>query len=266
MRRFLIFIAAATLAMPAFAGTAYDFRSDSTGVHKTAMAGHVEVEGKRLRMNVSEGDGRMFRSGSIVYSNDGGKTLVVTTPADKTYYELNIEDLLGSAGAMLKSMGDMVKITFDHQKVDVRDLGAGETLQGFPTRRSLLETSYDMNIVAAGQKMGTHMAMRTESWVTDRIPTDAMNWFQTTGVRTGIEGIDKLIEAQSRATKGGFPLKQVTTMTVDRAGQKMVSTTTATVMNIATRPIAASQFVMPPGYKKVASPLEAMMARTRPPH
>ena len=85
-------------------------------------------------------------------------------------------------------------------------------------------------------------------------------------MRTGIEGIDKLIEAQSRATKGGFPLKQVTTMTVDRAGQKMVSTTTATVMNIATRPIAASQFVMPPGYKKVASPLEAMMARTRPPH
>jgi len=266
MQRFLIFIAAATLATSAFCGTAYDFRSESTGIHKTAMAGHVEVEGKRLRMNVTEGDGKMFRNGSIVYSTDGGKTLIVTTPADKTYYELNLEDLLGSAGAMLKSMGDTVKISFDNEKADVRDLGAGETLQGYPTRKSLLDASYVMNVTAMGQKMSTQMTMRTESWTTDRIPTDAMNWFQMSGVRTGIEGIDKLIEAQTRARKGGFPLKQVTTMTVDRAGQKMVSTTTSTVMNIATRPIAASQFVMPAGYKKVASPLEAMMARTRQAH
>lgn len=259
MQRFLIFVAAAILTMSAFAGTAYDFRSESTGIHKTTMSGHVEVEGKQLRMNVADGDGKLFRNGSVIYSNDGGKTLVVTSPSDKTYYDLKLDDLLGSAGAMLKSMGDMVKITFDNQKVNVTDAGAGETLQGYPTRRSVLDASYDMNIVAAGQKMSTHMVMRTESWMTDRIPVSAINWFQTGGVRTGIEGIDKLIEAQTRATKGGFPLKQVTTMTVNRGDQKMVSTTTATVTNVATRAIPASTFAMPAGYKKVASPLKLPM-------
>ncbi|MCU1228421.1 MAG: hypothetical protein JWO97_1305 [Acidobacteria bacterium] len=260
MRRLLIFIAIAMLALPAFSGTAYDFRSATTGIRKTTMSGHIEVEGKNLRMNVVEGDGKLFRNGAIVLSKDGGKTLVVTSPSDKTFYEVNLNDLLGGAGAMLKSLGDLVKITFDNQKVAVRDAGAGETIEGYPTRKSLLDASYDMNVITGGQKMSTHMSMKTESWTTDRIAADAMNWFQTTGVRTGIDGIDKLIEAQSRATKGGFPLKQVTTVTVDRGGQKMVSTTMATVTNIATRPIAAKEFAMPAGYRKVPSPLDRMMA------
>jgi hypothetical protein len=259
MRRLLIFTAAAMLALPAFSGTAYNFRSATTGIRKTTMNGRIEVEGKNFRMNVAEGDGKLFRSGAVVLSKDGGKTLIITSPADKTFFELKLDDLLGGAGAMLKSLGDTVKITFDNQKVDVRDAGAGETIEGYPTRKSLLDTSYEMNVTAGGQKMSTRMSMKTESWTTDRIAADAMNWLQTSGVRTGIDGIDKLIEAQSRATKGRFPLKQVTTMTMDRAGQKMVSTTTATVTNISTRPIAASEFVMPAGYRQVPSPLARMM-------
>jgi hypothetical protein len=259
MRRLLLVIAFTIIALPAQSGTAYDFRSATTGIRKMTMSGRIEVEGKNFRMNVAEGDGKLFRDGAMVLSNDGGKTLIVTSPADKTFFEIKLDELLGGAGAMLKSLGDTVKITFDNQKVDVRDAGAGETIEGYATRKSLLDASYDMNINAGGQKMSTRMSMKTESWTTDRIAADAMNWLQTSGVRTGIDGIDKLIEAQSRATKGRFPLKQVTTMTVDRAGQRMVSTTTATVTNISTRPIAANEFAMPAGYRKVPSPLARMM-------
>jgi hypothetical protein len=261
MRRLLTLIAVATLATSAFSGTAYDFRSETSGLRKSTMSGRVEVEGKKLRMNVSEGDGKMFRNGSVVFSNDGGKTLIVTTPADKTYYEIKLDDLLGGAAAMLKAFGDMVKITFDNQRVNVRDDGAGGTIEGYPTRKSLLDASYNMNVETGGQKMSTRIDMKTESWTTDRIPMDAMNWFQASGVRSGIEGIDKLIEAQSRATKNGFPLKQVTTVTFDRGGQKMATVTTATVTKIAMKPIPASEFAMPAGYKKVASPVDKMLTR-----
>jgi hypothetical protein len=252
-------------ALPAFSATSYRYKAVTSGGRGSNMTARVEVDGKNLRMDLERGDGNLFRDGAVVYSSDGGATLIVTNPADKTWYSLRFDEILGGAGALLKSLGDMVRISFENQKVAVKDAGAGETLEGYPTRKSLLDTSYDMNIDAMGQKITTRMTVNTQSWTTDKISPDAMNFFQLRGLRTGIEGIDKLIDAQSAAMRGRFPLKQVTTVSVTRGKEAaMTTTTTATVSEISFKPIAATEFRVPSGYQKIDSPLQTLMKRAMP--
>jgi hypothetical protein len=78
------------------------------------------------------------------------------------------------------------------------------------------------------------------------------------GIRTGIEGVDKLIAAQS-ATVHGFPLKQVSTIHVSQAGNDMSMTTTSTVTEVVKKNIDASNFAAPAGYTKVDDPITKMI-------
>lgn len=253
-------ILAAGFAATAAAGTVYNYRSETTGSRPVLMTGKVEVEGKNLRMDVTKGDGTLFKDGTVVYSTNGAQSMTVVDPATKTYFTLDMESLVGGPASMFKQMGDMVQISFDNPKVAVKDNGAGGTVEGFPTKRTRLDATYDLNIAAMGQKMSTKIAMSTESWSTDKIPAESMNWFQKSSAHTGIEGLDKLIEAQGSALKGRFPLKTVSTVTTTRNGQSQSVTTTATVTNVVTKPIPAAEFVMPAGYTKTENPIEKMMS------
>jgi hypothetical protein len=142
--------------------------------------------------------------------------------------------------------------------VAIRDAGEGETIEGFPTRKSVLDASYDISIDAMGQKLVTHMTMSTESWTTDQLSGEFTNFMQMKSFHTGFEGLDKLIDAQSDAIRGRFPLKQVTTMHIAQGNSDMTSSTTSTVSAIQRKTIAASQFVLPSGYTKVEDPISRM--------
>ncbi|HEY8131482.1 MAG TPA: DUF4412 domain-containing protein [Thermoanaerobaculia bacterium] len=245
------------LACSAFAGVTYKVQSSTTGVRNVTIAGNVAVEGSRLRMDVTSGDNMLFKDNSVVLSNDGGKTMSVLDPSTKNYYDLQIEQVLGSTAGMLRNLSDMVKVTFDNPQVNFRDGGNGGTVQGYPTRKFTVDAAYDMNIDAMGSKMTTHMTMSTESWTTDQLAAELSSFLQTRGLRTGVEGVDRLIEAQSGVR--GFPLKQVSTVHVNQRGNDLTMVTTSTVTNIQKKTIDAAQFAMPAGYTKVDDPVTRMM-------
>ena len=256
----LIFVCA-----PAFAGLTYKAQSETTGLRNATIAGTVSVDGTHLRMDVAQGDNMIFKDNAIVLSNDGGKTMSILDPSTKTYYDLQLQDLLSSATSMLSKMGDMVKVSFDNAHASVRDAGDGGRVEGFPTRKFILDATYDMNIDAMGQKITTHMSMNTETWSTSELSADMSSFLQMRGMRTGIDVVDKLIEAQSNTMKG-FPLKQVSTIKVSQGGgSDMTMTTTATVTDIARKNIDASIFTMPGGYAKTDDPVTKMMKQIKMP-
>jgi len=250
---------------PAFAGLTYKAQSETTGLRNATIAGTVSVDGSHMRMDVTQGDNMIFKDNAIVLSNDGGKTMAILDPATKTYYDLQLQDLVGSATSMLSKMGDMVKVTFDNAHVNVRDAGEGGRVEGYPTHKYVLEASYDMNIDALGQKITSHMSMNTETWTTSEFSADLSSFLQLRGMRTGIEAVDKLIEAQGTAMKG-FPLKQVSTIKVSQGGgSDMTMTTTSSVTDIARKNIDASMFAMPAGYTKTDDPVTRMMKQIKMP-
>jgi hypothetical protein len=256
MKRLLPIAAAILFASSAFAGLTYKVQSATTGFRSVTMVGTVVVDGPRMRMNISNGDKLLFKDNSIVFSTDGGKTMTVIDPSTKSYYEVQLDQLVSGAGSLLKG-NPMIKISFENPKVSVRDGGNGGTIEGYPTHKSTLDASYDIVIDAMGTQMTSHMQMTTESWTTDQLPLEFSSFLQAKNMRTGVEALDTLIEAQS-ALKG-FPLKQVSSVQTSQNGRDMTMTTTATVTNIAKKDIAAAQFTVPDGYTKIDDPLSKMV-------
>src|ERR1051325_4002438 len=123
MRRFAFAALLAALAPAAFAGIVYNFQSTSSGTRAATLAGRTEAEGTNLRVELATGDGMLFKDGAIVLSSDGGRTLHVVDPGSKTYYDLQLDQILGGAGSMFKQLGDAVKISVSNPKVTTRDAG-----------------------------------------------------------------------------------------------------------------------------------------------
>jgi hypothetical protein len=256
MKRFLIASALLATAVTASAGLTYKVQSSTTGGQPINLAGTVNVDGTRMRFDVANGDGMLFKDNSLVLSSDGGKTMSIFDPATHNYYDLHLEQLLGSSTSMLNSLGGLVKVAFKNPHVEVRDGGNGGTIEGFPTHKYILDATYDIDIDAMGQKMTMHSAMTTENWTTDQLSGEFASFVQARGMRTGIEVVDRLIEAQAIAARG-FPLKQVSTVRMN----DMTMTTSSSVTNIQRRAIDPSQFAVPSGYTKVDDPITKMMKR-----
>jgi hypothetical protein len=100
-------LAAATLlsSHPLIAAIAYNFQSVSSGMTATTIAGRAEADGQNFRMNLSAGDGRLFKDDSVILSHDGGRTITVVDPSAKTYYDLELEQLVQSATSLFGGGG-----------------------------------------------------------------------------------------------------------------------------------------------------------------
>ncbi|HET7711772.1 MAG TPA: DUF4412 domain-containing protein [Thermoanaerobaculia bacterium] len=252
-------VALALLPLSLEGGLTYQFEARTTGVQQTRLAGAVEAEGGRFRIDFRNGDGMLFRNNTYAVTSGSDRVVRVADPATKTYFELNLDQLLGG-GAGLGQLSDFVKITVDNQRVTTRDEGSGEKIEGYPTRRIVVEASSVVNLDMSGQKSSMNISLRTESWTTDRISADFISFLHRQGSRTGIAGLDKLLEAQTKAA-AGFPLKQVTTLRAVQNGMEVVTTTSASISKIASRSVPASRFVIPSDYRKVANPIEKLRQR-----
>src|SRR6478672_9058428 len=125
MRRFAFAAMIAALAPAAFAGIAYNFQSTSSGTRAASIAGRTEAEGTNLRVELTTGDGMLFKDGAVVRSCDGGRTLHVIDSASKTYSDLPIDQMLGGAGSMLKQLDDAGTGAVVNPKVAARAAGDG---------------------------------------------------------------------------------------------------------------------------------------------
>lgn len=253
MKRLIAIVLMAAAALPAWAGVTYRFETATTGLASTRIAGTVQAEGRDMRVDLSSGDGTMFKSGSVALTRDGGSTITITDPASKTFYVVNAGDLSGG-GAMLETMRQTMGFRIENPKVSVRDAGDGGKIEGYATRKSIVDASFDLGL----QNMRLSMSTSTETWATTAIGGEYANLFQQRAFRTGIPELDRVIAAQAGAVKG-FPIKQVSTVRVKQNGSEMKTVTTTTVTGIQKKAVPATAFAMPAGYKKTESPIEKMM-------
>jgi hypothetical protein len=255
-----VFAAATLLAIHsvAFAGITYHFQSVSSGMSDSTIAGRAAADGQNFRLDVSTGDGKLIKDHSVIVSHDGGKTIRVADLAAKTYYDLDAQQLLQGAASLFNG-GGLVKMSTENQKVSVRDEGNGGTIEGFPTTKTAVDISYDLILDAGGQKISSHLTTTSESWATDQIGAEYTNFLLSKGMKSGIEAIDKLIDAPASAHISGFVLKQIATVTMSQNGSDMTSTTTSTVSGIVKENVPASKFQLPAGLTKTDNPIAAMM-------
>lgn len=258
MKRLALFPILVLMALPAFAGIHYKAVTTTTteGAQNQAGNMNMKVEGwvssGMARVEFKESDNPVVRAGAYLITKDGGKTIYLVDPQEKTYAKWDLQAMFGLAGAMMQGMGPLLKMEFSDPKVEKLLDEDGGAVAGQPTRHTRYRTSYSMKIKVLG--MGNESSVVTEQdiWSTDRLQDVGLGiWLRSDPVRTGNEQFDKLIAAEVGQTSG-FPLKTVAvSTTTPKKGNKTTSRSTMQVTELDTSAnVAAASFEIPAGYQE----------------
>lgn len=252
----LVFGLAALSALPAAAGIHYKavtrIEDPQTKGGSTVVEGWVA--GDKARVEFKESANPMAKAGGWLLTRDGGKTMYMVDPEEKTYAEWDLQAMLGVAGAVMNGMGPLLKIEFSTPKVETLTDEAGPTLLGLPTRHYRYRTSYTTKVRVLGMANEASVVSDQEIWTTDKLSDLALGvWLRNDPPKTGNEQFDKLLAAEMGKTQG-FPLKSVTvsTTTQKKGNKQSVSKTTLEVTQLDTNAtVPGTSFDIPAGYKEV---------------
>jgi hypothetical protein len=251
---FLILSLAVLAGVPAFAGIHY---KAVTKTDAQNQAGNVEVEGwvagEKAKVEFKESANPMAKSGAYLITKDGGKTIYLVDPKEKTYAEWDLQAMLGLVGSVMQGMGPLLKVEFSDPKVEKLLDEDGGTVAGLPTRHTRYRTSYNMKVRVLGMGNEASVVNEQDIWATDKVADVALGvWLRSDPPRTGNEQFDKLIASEMDKV-AGFPLKTVTvsTTTQKKKGQTTTTRSTMEVTQLDTSAnVPASAFEIPAGYQE----------------
>jgi hypothetical protein len=240
---------------PAFAGVHYKSvtKTEDAQTKGSSIAVEGWVSGEKARVEFKESANPAAKQGSWLLTKDGGKTIYLVDPEEKTYAEWNLQAMLGVVGNVMQGMGPLLKIEFSDPKIEKLLDEDGGTVSGLPTRHVRYRTSYNMKIRVLGMGNEANVVTEQDIWSTDRLQDVALGiWLRSDPPRTGNEQFDKLIAAEAGKTQG-FPLKTVTvsTSTQKKGNKQTVTRSTMEVTQLDTNAnVPGSSFEIPGGYKE----------------
>jgi len=253
MKRLILCLILTLAALPAFAGIHY---KAVTKTDDPKNPTNIEVEGwvsgDKAKVEFEESANPVAKSGAYLITKDGGKTIYLVDPDEKTYAEWDLQAMLGMVGAVMQGMGPLLKMEFSEPKVEKLLDEDGGTVVGLPTRHTRYRTSYTMKIKVLGMGNEANVVTEQDIWATDKLQDIALGvWLRSDPPRTGNPQFDKLIASEVDKAKG-FPLKTVTVSTTTQ--KKGKTTTTRSTMQVTeldtSANVAAASFEIPAGYEE----------------
>ncbi|MBN1426037.1 DUF4412 domain-containing protein, partial [Candidatus Fermentibacteria bacterium] len=207
------------------------------------------ADGDNGKVEFAESKNDMMGKGTYLVTTDGGKTVYLVNPKEKTYAVWDMDAMMQLAGG---AMG-VVKMTITDPKVERLLEEPGPAMLGYPTTHYKSRTSYTMSMSVMGIKSQSTTVKEQDTWATTKLPDASLGMWLRNAPKSGNEELDKLIAAEMDVMKG-VPLKTVTaTTTTDTKKKKAeTSTTTMEVTVLTPMDVAESNFAIPDGYKEVS--------------
>lgn len=203
MKRLLVAVALALVAVPTFAGIQYDFTqkhtSDDIVTPTRDLAGRATVDGARSRVDFLSGN--LYPPGTYVVSNDGSRRLFFVDPSNKWYTEINTSGFATALGA------SGIKISNPRSEMETRDDSA--KIAGLDAKHQRLNISFDISVVMKGIPLRQHASIEIDSWTTAKFDSSDLGLIDA--MHTGNPEIDQILEAESVKIKG-FPLRRTVTI------------------------------------------------------
>lgn len=253
-RSFLALALAFACATPAFAGITYTAvtSADGKGAEMQASTVKAAVDSGKARVEFVSSGNPIMGKGTYLLTNDGGKTMYLVNPEEKSYSKWDLDAMMGAAGGVMKAMGGFMKMTFSDPKVEKLLEEPGPTMLGVPTTHYRFRTSYSMQMSVMGHKSASSNVTEEDIWTTTELGDPALGaWMRKGPPKTGDEQLDKLFSAEmSKVT--GFPMKRVAKVTqTDANGKAQTSTTTMEVTALdRDAAVPPATFAMPSGYEE----------------
>lgn len=238
------------LAAPVLAGMTVTTVTSASGANAEmqAMTADAWVSGDKLKVEIRESGNPIMGKGMWLVTTDGGKTMHLYNPKEKTCSDFDPAAMLGGAMSMMKAMGPMAKMSFGKPQIEKLMEEPGPEIHGLSTTHYKYRTTYSMSMQVLMMKMASTSETVEETWATEELAADAgMGAWMRKGFKTGDPDIDALITAEMEKVKG-WPLKRIAvTTTTDDKGKKSTTTTTTEVTALdRSVSVPDSTFVLPP--------------------
>lgn len=203
------------------------------------------IDGNKARIEIVESANPMLPQQSYLISSDGGQTLFLVNPRDRTYSRWDINAMIGLAGGAM----DMMGMSFTTPNVEKLVDEPGPNLLGFSTRHYRFLTTYALNMNFLGIRKSTEFKQEEDIWATDQLKDEGFNaWLNQRPNKTGNAKFDKLIEAELSKIRG-FPLKRISVTTQkDSDGNTVTIKTITEVTSLSKADIPSGFFERPQDY------------------
>ena len=244
----------AGLAAPARAGVHYTATTKVVGAQggrDTSVEGWVDAD--RAKVVIDKSGNPLMPEGSYLLTADGGKTLYLVNPEEKTYGELDLGALMGTMGTMMNAMGPLLKVNVSNHKVEKLAEEPGPSMFGHATTHYRFHTAYDVSVKVLMMNRASHVDTTTDAWTTADFSDLGMRaWLRSEPPHTGNPDIDRLIAGAFEKDIHGVPLKLVTlSKNTDAKGATTESSVTMEVGSLEQQTVPDATFAMPKGYEKV---------------
>jgi len=258
MKKFVVGLAAVVVGSQTFGGismTSVTTVDSGGGASREPVTMKMQVEGECARIEWAGGRGPA--GGGYMLTTDGGQTVFMVNPEEKTYMKWDIEKMLQGVSGMVDQMKGLMQVKVTGHSVEKMADEAGPAMHGYPTRHYRFVTRMTTETTILGRKQTNTSTNEQEVWTTTKIeaPGFAM-WRKLQSQRTGLADVDKLVEAERAKGIKGVPLKSVLTS----SGARGRTTRTITeVTEVKEGRIDRSAFEIPKDYKeeKIEIPAEA---------
>jgi hypothetical protein len=257
-------LAAATLVAlgaapaPYAPGLTFSIRSSGSREGAATSVTRVQALGGVLRFDGDPGKQGAGGKGSYTLVNPAAKTLSIVMPDRKQYLEINLADSTGQALGALASMMAATTMVSDIQ-VSGSALGAGGIVNGYPTNRYRINTSYSE--VASDGETPRRVRLVEEFWVTNELkdipdPMDAFT--RAFGGQNGMPQVggtmSELLRRRGEAKRklfSGLAIRSVTKSTlVERDGTTSEESSTTEIVDLKRTDLDASALRVPAGFTK----------------
>ena len=199
MKRLLVTVALALLAVPSYAAIQYEFsQKNITGdavTPATDLTARAIVDGQSSRVEFLGGN--LYPPGTYVISTDGFRNLYFVDPEKKWYTEVNTSSITAALGG-----GSITIVNF---KSDVKKLDDQQVIAGVPTDHYRDTMSYDITLMMKTIPLKQHVRTDIDTWTTTQFGTVNAS-FLGNAARTGNTQLDQLIETETTRVPG-FPLR-----------------------------------------------------------
>lgn len=236
--------------LPSFAGVVYTAttRTEQGGKAESSTV-HAQVSGLGARIEFVQNDAPFLPPGAYLLSRDGGKTLYVIDPAEKTFAKWDMGVLTKDVSDTMDRLKARTSIT--QPKLEKLLDEPSEPIAGFSTRHYRYRTSYNTNLEIMGSISVLKIVTEEDIWATTKLQDPALAvWLRKTPEPSGDAQLDALLKTEMSKIQG-FPLKRITTTTTtDSHGKPQKLTTTMSVSKVALTGVAKSVFAIPEGYKQ----------------
>lgn len=250
---------ATTVTAPRATGLTFKYRITSTAQDKKqrearSIYATVRIADGNVRMDYLEGMTPMGKKGGYVIVKGEPAQFIIVDPNEKQAMIMSAELMGSGLGAMANN--PMLKISYSDQSFRFQDMGAGEPILGYKTRkvRTFYTSTVETKVLMMNNKVTT--TDTSDQWIASGVKMDAGSlekWSKSfaSGVKsTNAELAAQMAKYQNEYGKTGMALKTVTYSTaVDKKGKATVDTLTMDVTELSNGPIDLSIYEVPADYK-----------------